>query len=54
MWFALPPSGIEIIASRSGHTYLLRGTEDCDDVNLGKSAAAAWKRVKECVVADGG
>ena len=39
---------------KGGYTMLLGGSEDRDDVNLGKSAPAAWKRVKECVVASGG
>ena len=54
LWFIMPANAIEMIADRGGYTYLLGGTEDRDDVNLGKSAAAAWRRVKECVVANGG
>jgi hypothetical protein len=54
MWVEMPPAAIEIIAARGGYSMLLGGTEDRDDVNLGKSAAAAWKRVKECVVNNGG
>ncbi len=54
MWVALPPAAIEIIAAKGGYSMLLGGSEDRDDVNLGKSAPAAWKRVKECVVASGG
>jgi hypothetical protein len=54
MWVALPPAAIEIIAAKGGYSMLLGGSEDRDDVNLGKSAPAAWKRVKECVVDSGG
>jgi hypothetical protein len=54
MWMIMPPAAIEIIASKGGYDVLLGGSEDRDDVNLGKSAPAAWKRVKECVVASGG
>lgn len=54
MWMIMPPAAIEIIASKGGYSVLLGGSEDRDDVNLGKSAPAAWKRVKECVVASGG
>ena len=54
MWVAMPPAAIETIAAKGGYTVLLGGGEDRDDVNLGRSAPAAWKRVKECVVASGG
>lgn len=54
MWAILPPAAIEIIASKGGYSMLLGGSEDRDDVNLGKSALAAWKRVKECIVDSGG
>lgn len=54
MWFPMPPAAIEMIAARGGYAMLLGGTEDRDDVDLGKSAPAAWKRVKECVVNNGG
>jgi len=54
MWMVMPPAAIEIIAAKGGYSVLLGGSEDRDDVNLGKSAPAAWKRVKECVVASGG
>lgn len=54
MWVVMPPAAIETIAAKGGYTVLLGGSEDRDDVNLGKSAPAAWKRVKECVVASGG
>lgn len=54
MWMTMPPAAIEIIAAKGGYSVLLGGSEDRDDVNLGKSAPAAWKRVKECVVASGG
>ena len=42
------------IAARGGYTMLLGGSEDRDDVDLGKSAPAAWKRVNECIVDSGG
>ncbi len=54
MWMILPPAAIEAIAAKSGYSVLLGGSEDRDDVDLGKSAPAAWKRVKECIVASGG
>jgi hypothetical protein len=54
MWMILPPAAIETIAAKGGYSVLLGGSEERDDVNLGKSAPAAWKRVKECVVASGG
>lgn len=54
MWVALPPAAIEIIASKGGYSMLLGGSEDRDDVNLGKSAPDAWKRVKECIIDSGG
>ena len=54
MWAILPPAAIEIIAAKGGYSMLLGGSEDRDEVNLGKSATAAWKRVKECVVDSGG
>ncbi|NQW53969.1 MAG: hypothetical protein HQ465_22295 [Rhodospirillales bacterium] len=54
MLMIMPPAAIETIAAKGGFTVLLGGSEDRDDVNLGKSAPAAWKRVKECVVASGG
>jgi hypothetical protein len=54
MWMTMPPAAIEIIASKGGYSVLLGGSEDRDHVTLGKSAPAAWKRVKECVVASGG
>ena len=54
MWMILPPAAIETIAAKGGYTVLLGGSEDRDDVNLGKSAPAAWKRIKECIVASGG
>jgi hypothetical protein len=54
MWMIMPLAAIETIAAKGGFTVLLGGSEDRDDVNLGKSAPAAWKRVKECVVASGG
>jgi hypothetical protein len=54
MWVVMPPAAIETIAAKGGYSVLLGGSEDRDDVNLGKSAPAAWKRVKECVVASGG
>ena len=54
LWFALPAYGIEVVATRGGYTLYLGGTEDREEVNLGKSALAAWKRVRECIVASGG
>jgi hypothetical protein len=54
MWVVMPPAAIETIAAKGGYSVLLGGSEDRDDVNLSKSAPAAWKRVKECVVASGG
>jgi len=54
MWMTLPPAAIETIAAKGGYAVLLGGSEDRDDVTLGKSAPAAWKRVKECIVASGG
>ncbi|WP_428679206.1 hypothetical protein [Reyranella sp.] len=54
MWMILPPAAIETIAAKGGYSVLLGGSEDRDDVDLGKSAPAAWKRVKECIVASGG
>lgn len=54
MWAILPPAAIEIIAAKGGYSMLLGGSEDRDDVNLGKSASVAWKRVKECIVDSGG
>jgi hypothetical protein len=55
LWFSdLLPAAIETIAARGGFTYYLGGTEDTEKVNLGRSAAAAWARVKECTARFGG
>lgn len=55
MWFeGLRPAAIEMMMAAGGYDYYLGGTEDNDKVRLGKRAAEAWSRVRECVVVSGG
>lgn len=55
LWFVpLLKNAVELIMTQGSYEFFLGGTEDRDKVNLGKSAAAAWARVKECVAANGG
>lgn len=55
LWFTgLNKNAIEMIMAKGRYDAYLGGTEDNDKVNLGRSAAAAWARVKACVVAYGG
>lgn len=55
LWFTgLNKNAIEMIMAKGRYDAYLGGTEDNDKVNLGRSAAAAWARVKACVAAHGG
>lgn len=54
MWFPTSRGFIELVMRRGGYEWFMGGTEDRDRVPLGGSAAKAFVRLQECIVASGG
>lgn len=54
MWMLIDRNAIEVLAQRGGYQMYLGGSEDTDRVSLGTKAQAAFVRLKECIVVNGG